>query len=191
MPVGGEEAMAFNGEARDAARDRAADAFGTCLERALDAQYRLAVLILGDRDEAEDALHDALEAAWRARGSLRDPERFDAWFGRIVTNTCRDRAWRRRRGPIAIADLPEREAPDELAGLADRYLLRRALRELDIDHRTVLVLRYYADLSVEDIAARTGVRAGTVKSRLHYGLRALRAALEATARREAEREVSR
>ena len=191
MRVGSEEAMAFNGKARDAARDRAGDTFAKSLERALDSQYRLAVLILGDRDEAEDALHDALEAAWRARNGLREPERFDAWFGRIVTNTCRDRARRRRRGPVAVADLPDREAPDELAGLPDRYLLHRGLRELDVDHRTVLVLRYYADLSVDDIATRTGVRAGTVKSRLHYGLRALRAALEAGSRREREGEVSR
>ena len=57
----------------------------------LDPSYRLAALILRDPDEAEDATHDAFVQAFRNRRSLRDLNRFEAWFGRIVVNVCRDR----------------------------------------------------------------------------------------------------
>ena len=168
--------------ASEHAADGRTDAFLRLTDRSLDASYRLACAILRDRSEAEDALHDALESAWGHWNSLRDPSRFDAWFGRIVTNACRERARRRRLAPISMTDLPERTAPDELAALPERELLRHALATLGPDHRLVLALRYYRDLSVEEIAARLGERPGTVKSRLHYGLQALRAALEAAQR---------
>ena len=76
-------------------RDRA-DEFGALTERHLDGAYRLATVILGDSMEAEDAVHDAAIAAWRSWSSLRDPERFEAWFSRIVVNACRDRLRSRR-----------------------------------------------------------------------------------------------
>jgi RNA polymerase sigma-70 factor (ECF subfamily) len=62
----------------------------------------LAAVILGDPVEAEDATHDAALRAWERWGSLRDPDRFDAWFGRIVVNECRDRLRRRRLRPLSI-----------------------------------------------------------------------------------------
>lgn len=173
-------------EREDPAAGARADSFTRLAERELDRSYALACLILGDRDDAEDAVHDALESAWLRWASLRDGERFGAWFGRIVTNTCRDRARRRRVAPITMSVLPEQVAPDQTAGLPERELLRAALRELDVDHRIVLVLRYYEDLTVEEIARRLGVRPGTVKSRLHYGLRTLRAGLDAAVRSRAE-----
>jgi len=84
--------------------DRAA-AFSELAERHLDASYRLATLILGDRAEAEDATHEAFIAAWRSWGSLRDPARFEAWFGRILVNACRDRLRRtRRHGIVDLSD---------------------------------------------------------------------------------------
>ncbi len=178
--------MVGHEEREDPAPRALAESFTRLAERELDRSYALACLILGDRDDAEDAVHDALETAWLRLGSLRDDRRFGAWFGRIVTNTCRDRARRRRIAPITMSALPEQSAPDQTAGLPERDLLRAALRELDVDHRIVLALRYYEDLTVEEIARRLGERPGTVKSRLHYGLRALRAGLDATARLGAE-----
>jgi RNA polymerase sigma-70 factor (ECF subfamily) len=147
--------------------------------RILDSAYRYATLMLGDRADAEDATHDAALAAWRHLGELRDPANFEAWFGRIVVNACRDRLRARRRLPINVALEPGLSSPDATDGLARRDALAGAIRSLSADHREVVVLRFYADLTVEQIAARTGVGAGTVKSRLHYALRHLRAAADA------------
>ena len=71
---------------------------------------------------------------------------------------------------------------DRFAGLHEREILHRALATLDADHRVAVVLRYIADLAPAEIAARTGEREGTVKSRLHYALRQMRAALDAAER---------
>ncbi|MGZ6329026.1 MAG: sigma-70 family RNA polymerase sigma factor, partial [Candidatus Limnocylindrales bacterium] len=100
------------------------------------------------------------------------------WFGRIVVNACRDRLRSRRRMPLHIALDPERPSPDPSSGFAQRDALAGAIRSLSADHREVVVLRFFADLTVDQIAARTGVGAGTVKSRLHYALRAMRAAFD-------------
>ena len=152
--------------------------------RALDRAYRIARLILGDAIEAEDAANDAALAAWRRLGDLREPERFEAWFGRILVNACRDRLRARRRLPITVE--ASRIGPQRLDRSADpaeafgrRDVLQTAIRSLSPEHREVVVLRYYADLTVEQIAERTGARAGTVKSRLHHALRRLRADVDA------------
>jgi len=163
-----------------ASADRAA-AFSELAEHHLADSYRLAALILGDRAAGEDATHDAFVAAWKSWGSLRDPARFEAWFGRILVNVCRDRLRRSRRH--GVTDLSDEllAAPangDIAAAAADRDAVGRGLARLDPDRRIVLVLRYYRDLPVEEIAARVGVPAGTVKSRLHYALRDLGVALD-------------
>ena len=148
----------------------------------IDRAYRLASALLGDPDEAQDAVHDAAEQAWNGSMDLRDPERFDAWFDRIVVNRCRDRMRRRRVRPLFIPDPPDRPGPDPLAESVERDALARVLAKLDVDHRIVVVMRFGLDLTVAEIAARTGDREGTVKSRLHYALRRLRAAYEAAER---------
>jgi RNA polymerase sigma-70 factor (ECF subfamily) len=147
--------------------------------RVLDGAYRYATLMLGDRADAEDATHDAALTAWRHLGDLRDPGKFEAWFGRIVVNACRDRLRARRRKPVHLELDPELSSPDATDGLARRDALAGAIRSLSADHREVVVLRFYADLTIDQIAARTGASAGTVKSRLHYALRHLRAAVDA------------
>ena len=162
-----------------------AQVFATCLDRpALDAAYRYASLILNDRAEAEDAVHDAALAAWRGFASLRDPERFAAWFGRILVHACRDRLRRRRfirfvrpNERAAGAAEPEPETPDPSAAIVERSALIAALNHLSVEHREVIVLRFYLDLPIEQIAQRTGTRPGTVKSRLHYALDHLHRAL--------------
>jgi RNA polymerase sigma-70 factor (ECF subfamily) len=160
--------------------DPRAQTFAQLMDRrVLDSAYRYATLILGDRADAEDATHDAALTAWRHLGELRDPAKFQAWFGRIVVNTCRDRLRARRRRPVHVELDPELPSPDANDGLARRDALAVAIRSLSADHREVVVLRFYADLTVEQVAARTGVGAGTVKSRLHYALRHLRAAVDA------------
>jgi RNA polymerase sigma factor (sigma-70 family) len=142
--------------------------------------YRLARAILLDDGEAEDAVQEASLAAWRRRDSLRDEGRFDAWFERILVNQCRDQLRRRRRA-VKLSAPPigfePSAAPSDTGADAD---LDRALDALDADHRIVVVMRYWQDRTVDDIADRVGIPAGTVKSRLHHALRTLRTTLEAS-----------
>jgi RNA polymerase sigma-70 factor, ECF subfamily len=158
-------------------------AFGRLSDRQLVASYRLAALLLGSDVEAQDATHDAAVIAWDRFASLRDHDRFAAWFQRILVNVCRDRL--RSHGRVrflSIDEAPEPAASGSGSNLGERDALRRSLLTLTPDQRTVVVLRYFADLSLEEIAERTGERLGTVKSRLHYALQALRAAYDAADR---------
>jgi RNA polymerase sigma-70 factor (ECF subfamily) len=142
----------------------------------LDRAYRLAGLILGDAHEAEDATQDALLRAWRAAGTLRDPAGFDAWFDRILVNVCRDRL--RRRGKVRLIALDDAgHAPsqgDPFRDVLDRDEVLRALDGLEDDLRIVLLLHYWADLTLDGVAARVGWPVGTVKSRLHRALARMR-----------------
>jgi RNA polymerase sigma-70 factor (ECF subfamily) len=74
-----------------------ASAFRRLADQHLDEAYRLATAILHDEADAQDATHDAFERAWRKWSTLRDESRFDAWFGRILVNECRDRLRHGRR----------------------------------------------------------------------------------------------
>ena len=171
-----------------ATMDDRATAFAALLDRGLETHYRLAAVILGDPIEAEDAVHDAAVVAWRGFAGLRDRDRFEAWFGRILVNGCRDRLRARRRRPIIVAipalgttdaGLPLRlSGPDAGIALATRDELERAFARLEPEQAVVVALRYYADLTVPQIAARLGIAEGTVKSRLHNALRRLRSTVE-------------
>ena len=176
-------------QTEDAQDTDRAQAFARLIARpALDQAYRYATLVLGSRSDAEDATHDAALTAWRRFGDLRDRDRFDAWFGRILVNACRDRLRARRRTPLSldaepptatVANLPAALiAPDRTETFAVHETLATALRSLTPDHREVIALRFYLDLTIDQIAARTGARPGTVKSRLHHALRHLRTAID-------------
>ena len=165
-----------------AAADARAAAFRGLVGAELDRAYRLATVILGDRYDAEDAVHDAAEVAWRRWSDLRDEQRFQAWFGKIVVNACRDRLRRRRRRrlveiPRLVLDKEHPMAPDAADALALRDVLRRAFEALSPEERIVVVLRYEADLTVPRVAELAGIPEGTAKSRLHNALRKLRAAI--------------
>lgn len=164
------------------AADARAAAFRSLVEVELDRAYRLATVILGDRYDAEDAVHDAAEAAWRRWSDLRDQEKFQAWFGKIVVNACRDRLRRRRRRriveiPRLVLDKEHPVAPDAADALARRDVLRRAFEALSPEERIVVVLRYEDDLTVPRVAELAGIPEGTAKSRLHHALKKLRAAI--------------
>lgn len=148
----------------------------------LDRAYRLAGFILGDAREAEDATQDALLRAWRQRRSLRQLGSAQAWFDRILVNVCRDRL-RRRRPSVRWTDVDEgvsSGAADPFASLLARDAVLRALSTLAADQRIALILRYWADLPVDAVAERLGIPTGTAKSRLHYAMQALRAAMGPT-----------
>lgn len=132
--------------------DTGTDAFRDLVERQLDASYRLAAVILGDRTEAEDAVHDAAVAAWRGFAALRDRDRFDAWFRRILVNGCRDRLRvRARRRVLDVGrELVEAEHPrvaDPSDATAVRDALARAMAALgpdeQVDYERVTITMSY------------------------------------------------
>jgi RNA polymerase sigma-70 factor (ECF subfamily) len=157
------------------------DAFEARVARSVPDAHRLAAAIVG-HDDAADVVQDSLVEAWRHIGSLRDPERFDAWFRSIVANRCRNVLRARGRRPRTTSITPATltlgadGAPDEPVALRDA--LDRAFARLSADHRTVLALRYTLDLPLTEIARTLGVPEGTVKSRLHTAIARLRAAYE-------------
>ena len=164
------------------------DAFSELARVSIGRLYVVARLILRDDVRAEDATQEALLAAWRRLEGLRDPDRFEAWLHRLLVNACYREARRgRRRGSIEIhvdpLTMPEAPgATDRDFDLADRDQLERGFRRLDVDQRTVLVMHYYLGFSLDDAAEVLGVPPGTVRSRLHRAINAMRAALEADAR---------
>ena len=164
------------------------DAFSELARAASGRLYVVARLILRDEGRAEDATQEALVAAWRRLSGLRDPDRFEAWLHRLLVNACYREARRsRRRGSIEIQvdalAMPEASpTPDQDFDLADRDQLERGFRRLDVDQRTVLVMHYYLGFSLDEAAEALGIPPGTVRSRLHRAINAMRAALEADAR---------
>jgi RNA polymerase sigma-70 factor (ECF subfamily) len=163
-------------------RAERAAAFTALLDRQLDARYRLALVIVGNRADAEEATHDAAIRAWQRWGSHRDPDQFEASFGRILVDVCQDRMRRRRWVDPAPTLSRGSSGRDATTSSAEQDALRLAISELSPDRRTVVALRYLADLTVDQIAERTGARVATVESRLHDALRALRAAYGAADR---------
>lgn len=152
-----------------------ADAFTLAVERSIDQLYATAYLVLRDRPAAEDAVQDGLLRAWRGIPGLRDPDRFDGWLRRIVVRAAIDSA-RSRKPTVEVTFEPANPVRAEDA-IANRDLLERAFARLVPLHRAILVLRYYLDLSVPDIAQTLDVPEGTVKSRLHNAAKAMRSAL--------------
>jgi RNA polymerase sigma-70 factor (ECF subfamily) len=156
-----------------------------------DRLHAVAHRILRDIDLAEDATQQALLNVWRDLPQLRDPARFDAWSYRLLVRACYAEARRTRRWAPNLRLLPADEpmAADGTSSVVDRDQLERGFRRLSIDHRAVVVLHHYLDLPLSEVASALGVPEGTVRSRLHYAMRGLRAALDADAR-PAAREVA-
>ncbi|HXU85685.1 MAG TPA: sigma-70 family RNA polymerase sigma factor [Verrucomicrobiae bacterium] len=142
---------------------------------ALDRVFRLAGLLLGNGTEAEDAVQDGLVSAWQRFDDLREADRFGPWLDRIVVNGCRDRL--RRRGTVRFIPLAADLDPadrDPFAAFLERDALLGSVDRLTADERIVVVLRFWADLTLDEIADRLGWPLGTVKSRLHRALGRLR-----------------
>jgi RNA polymerase sigma-70 factor (ECF subfamily) len=170
------------------ARDGDADAYGELVTMHQAAAFRVAYLLLGSVADAEDAAQEGFVRAYLALSRFRDGEPLRPWLLQVVGNEARNRrrARGRRDGMLARAVTafrgstgvealpPERQA---LAGEA-RAEVHEALATLDEGERQVVVCRYLLELSEAETAAALGIPAGTVKSRLHRGLRRLRDRLE-------------
>ncbi|HEY3336530.1 MAG TPA: sigma-70 family RNA polymerase sigma factor [Candidatus Limnocylindrales bacterium] len=155
-----------------------AAAFTRLADEHLDRAYRLARAILHEPVEAQDATHDAFVQAWRKWDTLRDPTRFEPWFDRILVNTCRNRLRTPSRQTTDISAEVALASGDLAGRTEDRDVIQSAIGGLSADHQVVIALRYYRDLTIDDIAARLGIPTGTVQSRLHYALKRLHEAID-------------
>ncbi len=134
---------------------------------------RLAFLMLGDRGAAEDVVQEAFCGLYRAWDRLPSHDKVVGYLKVSVLNGCRSMMRRSRRGPAPIEVVPAASAEaDALVG-EDRRAAVAALRRLPPRQREALVLRFFADLPVSEIAEAMRVSPGTVKSTIARGLAAL------------------
>lgn len=167
-----------------------ADAFAIIVDRYHDRYARYAAQLVGNREDAEEALQDAFVRAYRALARYEERERFGGWLLRIVVNECRTVAARRRRHDTRFPDLDtaswaiaERDAaaehPAELAALREE--LARALARLPVEQREALLLKYAEELSYEEISAITGAGTSALKMRVKRACARLREILQGAA----------
>jgi RNA polymerase sigma-70 factor, ECF subfamily len=167
----------------EAARRGDHAAFEVLASEAIDRLYSLARLIVGDAQRAEDAVQDGLIRAWRGLPELRDPDRWDAWLHRLIVNACTDQGRRGMRRPIEVRMVgPEASVGDHAGMIGDHDQLERGLRRLKPEQRSAVVLHFYLGMTVPEVADALDVPVGTAKSRIHYAVEALRAAIEADER---------
>lgn len=148
------------------------EAFGELVRRHRDRLWAVALRTLGDREEAADALQDALLSAFRSASSYRGEAQVTTWLHRIVVNACIDRTRRRAARPTVPLDEQARAVPDPrdaLAELDDRSELLKALAELPPEQAAAIVLVDVEGYSVEQVAQILEVAEGTVKSRCSRG----------------------
>ena len=160
------------------------EAFDELTRLSIGRLFAVARLILRDEAKAEDATQEALVSAWRHIRSLRDPDRFDAWLHRSLVNACHREARKERRWQVLGTSVRplDGSVPDRSTDIDNQDQLERGFARLDADQRTVLVLHYYLELPLSELALTLGQPEGTVKSRLHRATQAMRAALAADAR---------
>jgi RNA polymerase sigma-70 factor (ECF subfamily) len=133
----------------------------------------------GNSNSADDLAQEVWFDVYRAVGKLADPGAFRAWLYRIARHRAL-RELRKRRQPLLPLegiDIAEGGCDDEFSP-EDAARIHSALADLSQEHREVLLLRFFEDMSYEDIARVTGCQLGTIRSRMHYAKRALRLVME-------------
>lgn len=139
--------------------------------------YRLAFSYVRDSETAMDLVQDAIVKALQHWESLREPEAVRSWFYRILVRECLS-FLRQNRRVIYLPEPPDLGQDSHEGALEDREALRQALEKLSPKVRTVVLLRFYEEMQLSEIAEITGANLSTVKSRLYKGLKKLRECLE-------------
>jgi RNA polymerase sigma-70 factor, ECF subfamily len=147
------------------------------------ALWRYAVRLTGDTARAEDVVQETLLRAWRHPEVTEDTERSArAWLFTVARNLIiderRSARFRSESGTPDMEQAADRAGPDEVETALDRMLLGDAISQLSEDHRAVIRRAYYHGWTTAQIATDLQIAEGTVKSRLHYGIRALRLKLQ-------------
>jgi RNA polymerase sigma-70 factor (ECF subfamily) len=154
------------------------EAFGVLVDRYQERCLRLALHILGSREDAEDAVQESFLRAYRYLGGYREREKFAAWLYRILVNQCRTTLTRRQRRELPVAAWEWETAAAVEAGGAEQGALRdelaRALDALTADQREAVVLRYADDLTYDEMSAITGAGVSALKMRVQRACARLR-----------------
>lgn len=149
-------------------------AFATLVERYQRRVFGICYRYFGDAATAEDAAQDAFLALYRRASTFKGDAKFSTWMYRVTTNACNDLARKASRRPQAADTQPDALADELLAEdvIARRDLrleLRQALEQLDEPYRTAVILHTVGGYTHAEVAERTDVAVGTVKSRVHRG----------------------
>ena len=154
------------------------EAFRVLVERYRDKYARYAFHMLGNREDAEEALQDAFTRAYRSLGRCEDPERFGAWLFRILVNRCRTLGARRGRraqtfvvDETAILEAAEDHPADRNAW---REEIDRALQQLRAEQREAFLLKYVDDMGYDEMSQLTGVGVSALKMRVMRACERLR-----------------
>src|SRR5437870_3635978 len=148
--------------------------FADLLRPLIDPGFRLALAMLHDAQAAEDAVQEASFTAWRKLGRMHDQGRLRPWFLGVVANKCRNA--RRKKWVVEVSvgvpeELPAVSSEDRTLRSAD---LRRAISHLGHDDRLVVVLYFYLDMPVDDVATVAGTSVGAMRARLYRAIKKLR-----------------
>ena len=160
------------------------DAYAYLVRRYQDSYFRFATRMLGNRDDADDALQSAFVRAFRKLAECRDPNRFGAWLYQIVINECRTFALRRDRRERRmvreegeLAELPSDPLVNDSSELPG---VQRALDQLDSDQREAFILKYVEEMSYEEMSRFTGASVSALKMRVKRACDRLRRMLDQT-----------
>ena len=157
------------------------EAFARLVDRHYERCARIAVRILGNREDAEEAIQDAFLRAFKALGDYEEREQFSAWLTRILVNQCRTVLARSRKRDLIFPDLDPVAFDFAVdANVAEGIWpeLERALAQLPAEQREAIVLKYADDLTYEEMARVTGAGESALKMRIQRAFARLRAILQ-------------
>lgn len=144
------------------------EAFEELVRYESPAAFRLALAVLARPADAEDAMQEAWDRAWRSLPRLRDPEKWEAWFRQIVVRSAIDRARSSHRvKEVSLDEASDRASAPFEPGPDQRDDIARIMRSVGPEDRAILSLRFLLDLPVRQVAIEMKLPEGTVKSRLH------------------------
>jgi RNA polymerase sigma-70 factor (ECF subfamily) len=153
-----------------------AESFSILIEPLLDPAYRLAAVMLDDRSAAEDAVQEASIKAWRKLRQLRgDAGSLRPWFLSIVANECRMARRQRWWSVVRLAEMPSPARADRTDDQSSD--LKEAVLKLSPEERLPLVLFFYLDLPLDEVARALGVSPAAAKSRIYRAAHRLRSDL--------------